>query len=121
MNKGLVAKASIDISAPIETVWEALITPAMIKQYMFGTEVVSEWREGSSIVWKGIWEGKPYEDKGIILKVEPLKTLQYSHYSPLSGVADLPENYHTMTYELSEEESNTIVSLSQDNKALEKK
>ena len=95
MNKGLVAKASIDINAPIAKVWEALITSKIIKQYMFGTEVISEWKEGSSIIWKGTWDGKPYEDKGIILKVKPMTTLQYSHFSPLLGVPDLPENYHT--------------------------
>ena len=120
MNKGLIAKATIDINASIGKVWEALITPEMIKQYMFGTEVVSEWKEGSSIIWKGIWEGKPYEDKGIILKVKPMNTLQYSHFSPLSGVPDVPENYHTLTYELSNDESHTLVSLSQDNNANEK-
>lgn len=120
MNKGLVAKASIDINAPIAKVWEALITSKLIKQYMFGTEVISEWKEGSSIIWKGTWEGKPYEDKGIILKVKPMNTLQYSHFSPLLGVPDLPENYHTLTYELSDEKSHTLVSLSQDNNANEK-
>jgi uncharacterized protein YndB with AHSA1/START domain len=120
MNKGLVAKASIDINASIEKVWEALITPAIIKQYMFGTDVVSEWEEGGSIIWKGTWEGKPYEDKGTILKVKTLNTLQYSHYSPLSGVPDLPANYHTLTYELSDEKGHTLVSLSQDNNADEK-
>lgn len=120
MNKGLIAKATIDIHAPITKVWEALITPEIIKKYMFGTEVISEWKEGSSIIWKGIWEGKPYEDKGIILKIEPMSTLQYSHFSPLSGVPDFPENYHILTYELSNEKNHTFVSLSQDNNANEK-
>ncbi len=120
MSRGLVAKATIDINVPITKVWEALTTPGIIKEYMFGTEVISEWKEGSPIIWKGVWEGKPYEDKGIILNIEPMNALQYSHFSPLSGLPDIPENYHTLTYELSNKEGRTFVSLSQDNNANEK-
>lgn len=119
MDKGLIAQASISIHAPNAKVWDALVNPEIISQYMFGTEVVSEWKEGSPIVWKGTWQGKSYEDKGIILKIELGKTLGYSHFSPLSGLADVPENYHNLTYKLSNDEDNTIVSLSQDNNATE--
>jgi uncharacterized protein YndB with AHSA1/START domain len=116
-NEGLIARASTTIDAPVATVWDALTNPSLIKQFMFGTETVSDWKEGSPIVWKGVWEGKPYEDKGKILKIEPQKTLQVTHFSPLSGVPDVPENYHTLTYELSSKGEQTEVSLSQDNNA----
>ena len=120
MEKGLVAEASVKINAPLAKVWDVLINPQVIKQYMFGTEVVSDWKPGSSIVWKGIWKEKPYEDKGRILKIEPQHTLQYSHFSPLAGLPDVPENYHTVTYELSELENEVLVTLSQDNNKDEK-
>src|SRR6266542_5383043 len=81
----LVAKASTSISAPVSKVWDALVNPAIIRQYMFGTNVTSEWKEGSPISWKGEWKGQAYEDKGAILKLRPEKLLQYSHYSPLMG------------------------------------
>lgn len=119
INKGLIAQASIRIHSSNAKVWDALVNPEMIRQYMFGTEVVSEWKEGSPIVWKGVWEGKSYEDKGIILKIELGKTLKYSHFSPLSGLADIPENYHTLTYKLSDDGDHTLVSLSQDNNTTE--
>jgi uncharacterized protein YndB with AHSA1/START domain len=119
MNKGLVSKATITINVPIARVWDALVTPATIKQYMFGTDVVSDWKEGSSITWKGEYQGKKYEDKGVILKLEPQRILQYSHFSPLSGQPDVPENYHTVTMELSEQGVTTILSLSQDNNPTE--
>ena len=115
MSRNLVARASASINAGREKVWEALVDPRIIKKYMFGTDVVSEWREGLPIVWKGVWQGKPYEDKGIILKFVPATTVSYSHYSPLSGMADLPENYHVVTVELSGEGNRTTVRLSQDN------
>lgn len=110
-----VARASVDIKAPPQDVWKALTDPELIAQYMFGTKVVAEWRQGGPISWKGEWEGKPYEDKGEVLKLEPPSLLQYSHFSPLSGLPDLPENYHTVTIELTERGDQTRVSLSQDN------
>ncbi|MBI1833512.1 MAG: SRPBCC domain-containing protein [Candidatus Andersenbacteria bacterium] len=119
MHQELVAKASIVIQAPLSEVWNALITPEKIKQYMFGTNVVSDWKEGSSIVWKGEWEGKSYEDKGKVLKIEPKRLLQYSHISPIAGEKDSPENYHTVTIELSGDEAETTISLSQDNNKTE--
>lgn len=119
MNNDLIAKASTTINAPSERVWDALVNPAAIKQYMFGTNVVSDWREGSPIVWKGEWQGKPYEDKGVILQFKPGRIMQYSHFSPLSGVPDKPENYHTVTVELSADGNQTRVSLTQDHNATE--
>ena len=119
MNKGLISKAEITIKSPVTKVWGALINPETIKQYMFGTEVVSDWKEGSPIVWKGEYQGRNYEDKGVILKLQPEQMLQYSHFSPLSGQPDVPENYHTVTLELSERDASTVLSLSQDNNATE--
>ena len=67
---------------------------------MFGATVESKWGEGNSIVWKGEWQGRAYEDRGTILRFELGRLLQYSHFSPLSGLPDEPQNYHTMTVEL---------------------
>lgn len=117
MDKSLVAHAATTIHAPITTVWNALVDPAIIKQYMFGATVTSDWKEGRPIVWKGEWQGKPYEDKGVILHVRPNRLLQYSHFSPLTGQPDTPDNYHTVTIALAEQPNGTHVSLSQDNNA----
>ncbi len=119
MDKNLVAKAAVNINAPVERVWKALVDPAAIKRYMFGTTALSDWQEGSPIVWKGEWQGRLYEDKGTLLKVRPLRLLQYSHYSPLSRMPDKAENYHTVTIELSPERNQTRVTLAQDKNASE--
>ena len=119
MNKGLIAKASATINVSVAKVWDALINPAIIKQYMFGTDVVSDWKEGSPIVWKGQWEGKVYEDIGKILKMEKEKMIQYSHFSPLSGQSNVPENYHIVSVELSGDKRKTTILLSQDNNTTE--
>ncbi len=119
MEKDLLARASINIKSPKDTVWEALVNPDAIKQYMFGTNVVSDWHEGSSIIWKGEWQGKPYQDSGAILKIQPGRIIQYSHFSPLSGLPDKPENYHIVTIELSDAGAQTLVTLTQDHNASE--
>ena len=119
MKNNLMARASVTIDAAIDKVWDALVNPESIKQYMFGTNVSTDWRQGSPITWKGEWQGKAYEDKGTILQLKPERLLQYSHFSPLSGVPDKPENYHTVTIELSEKASQTLISLAQDNNATE--
>jgi len=119
MGNDLVARASTTINAPSEKVWDALVNPEAIHQYMFGTHVTSDWRENSPITWKGEWQGKSYEDKGVILQSKPGRTLQYSHFSPLSGLPDKPESYHTVTIELSREANQTRVSLTQDNNSTE--
>lgn len=113
MADDLIAYAKTDINAPKSAVWKALTDPKAIKQYMFGADVESEWREGSPITWKGEWQGKPYEDKGEIKALEPERRLEYSHFSPLSGQADRPENYHIVTIELAADGNKTHVSLKQ--------
>ena len=120
MNQGLIASVSTTITAPSADVWQALVTPAAIKQYMFGTTVTSDWVVGSPISWKGEWQGRAYEDKGIILQVVPERVLEYSHFSPLAGVPDVPENYHVVTVELSPDGERTRVALSQDNNPTER-
>jgi uncharacterized protein YndB with AHSA1/START domain len=115
----LIARSSVLIDAPAPKVWQALVTPSSIKQYMFGTEMKSDWKEGSPVTWTGEWQGRKYEDKGVIKQFKPEKALQYTHFSPLAGLPDKPENYHTVTIQLAPEGNRTRVSLTQDNNATE--
>jgi uncharacterized protein YndB with AHSA1/START domain len=109
-----VATAETEIDAPPKKVWTALTDPDEIEKYMFGSHVVTDWKPGSSIAWKGEYEGKKYEDKGEILEIEPERRLKLTHFSPLSGQEDVPENYHTLVYELESRGGKTRVALSQD-------
>ena len=115
MNKTLTAKATTTVNAPPSRVWEALTKPDLIKQYLFGTEVTTDWQVGSPITYKGEWEGKTYEDKGKILQIEPGKLIVSSFWSSLSGLPDVPENYKTVRYELSTEGGGTRLTITQDN------
>jgi len=120
MNKQFVANATTVINAPASKVWEALTKPELIKQYMFGTDVISDWKVGSPIIYRGEWQGKPFEDKGKILEMERERSLVSTHWSPLSGMPDTPENYHKVSYRLKEMDGRTEVTLTQDNNANEK-
>ncbi len=116
---GIVATASIDIEAPATRVWAALIEPDQIAAYMFGSRVETDWEVGHPITWNGEWEGRPYQDKGQVLAYDEPARLSVTHFSPLTGQDDVPENYHTLVYELDESAGVTTVSLSQDNNGSE--
>jgi uncharacterized protein YndB with AHSA1/START domain len=117
MPRGFEAVKEVTIHATKREVWDALTDPDKVKQYMHGTEMSTDWKEGSPISWKGEWKGKPYEDKGTVLAVEAQKVLKYTHWSPMGGSEDKPENYHTVTYKLDGEDGTTKLTLTQDNNA----
>jgi uncharacterized protein YndB with AHSA1/START domain len=112
---GHVATAQCEIDAAPDKVWEALTDPELIKKYMFGSEVKTDWKPGSPITWQGEFEGRKYEDKGEVIAVEPGRRLEVTHFSPLTGQEDRPENYHHVLYELQETGGSTSVRLTQDN------
>ena len=120
MKNNITGKVSININVPAIKVWEALTTPEIIKQYFFGTDAVSDWQVGSPLIFRGEWEGKKYEDKGTILKVIPLQLFQYNYWSSMSGIEDKPENYATITYDLTEHNNSTTLTITQDNISDEK-
>ena len=120
MANKLLAKSEIKIQAQVSKVWQALTDPPLIKQYLFGTDTVSDWKQGSASTWSGVYEGKSYQDKGTIIDIVPEKLLHTTHYSPLTGKDDKPENYHHVIYELAPEDDGTRVRITQDNVGSEK-
>lgn len=115
MVSGYVATAQCEIDAPPLEVWRALTDRELIKQYMFGSEVTTDWKPGSPITWQGEFEGRAYEDKGEIISFEPGRLLEVTHFSPLTGQDDRPENYHRVRYDLQPTDTGTRVQLTQDN------
>ena len=105
----------IDINAPAAEVWQGLTDPAIVKQYFFGTNVKSDWKEGSPITFSGEWEGKSYSDKGEIQEITPGKYVKYSYWSSMGGTEDKPENYANVSYTLDENDGFTTLTVRQDN------
>lgn len=113
--KNLSLNTSIDINAPAAKVWQALTDPKIVKQYFFGTNVKSDWKKGSPIIWEGEWEGKSYQDKGKILDIDPGRFVRYNYWSSMAGTKDAPENYADITYALTENGGVTKLTITQGN------
>ena len=111
---GHTATARVDVSAPREEVWATLTEPDRIAQWMAGSKVSTTWEVGSPITWQGEYDGRAYEDKGEVLEVDEPSRLSVTHYSPVMGRPDEPENYHTLVYTLTGTEGGTHVELTQD-------
>ncbi|MFJ4207450.1 SRPBCC domain-containing protein [Paenarthrobacter sp. NPDC089675] len=109
------AQASIRVAAPRAAVWNALTDPAVIKQYFLGTNVETTWKVGDSITYSGEYNGHAYRDSGTILEFEPMILVKTTHYSPTTGLPDVPENHHTVEYRLADDDGGTRVTIVQGN------
>lgn len=110
----LIVRSVIKIDASAAQVWDALVNPEKTKIYMFGCETVSDWEVGSSLLWKGSYEGKEMVFvKGNILQIEPEKLLIYTTIDPNSTIDDVSENYLNVKYTLSETNGQTILTVEQ--------
>ncbi len=103
------------INAPVEKVWEALTKPEILKQYFFGTELITNWKVGDPIIFQGEWDGQKYQDKGVVFEYEHNKRLAYSYLSSWSGMEDKPENYLWISYEVKPEGNQTDLTIYQSN------
>src|SRR6202045_4130629 len=117
--KNLIAKSSIQINTTVDEAWKALVNPEIVEKYMLGSQQLSDWQKGSSIIWKKDFNGRKFEDKGEILEITPQKSLKFTHYSPASGRPDAPENYQTVSVTLKENAKGTTIELRSDNNASE--
>jgi uncharacterized protein YndB with AHSA1/START domain len=105
--------STFTITAPKQKVWDALTNPAIIKQYFFGTNLVADWKVGGMIYFRGEWEGKPYEDKGIITAIIQNELLCYDYKSSWDTSEDIRENYMPIEYRLSESNGITTLEITQ--------
>ena len=115
MAQELIVKNDITINAPAATVWDVLTNPEQTKKYMYGCETVSDWKIGSPLLWKGVWDGKEMVAvKGSIVDIQPGSFLAYTTIDPNNpNMSDTPENYLTVTYSLSETNGHTHLIVTQ--------
>lgn len=109
------AQVRTTIDAAPATVWKALTSAEKFKTFFFGSDIASDWKVGNPITFRGNWKGKPYEDKGVIQSFDASKRLAFTHWSPLSGIPDRPENYHVVSFDLKPAGTGTEVVLTQMN------
>jgi len=92
-----------------------LTNPDLIKQWLFGTNAISDWKVGSPIFFTGTWQGTEYKDKGTILQFETEKIFQYNYWSGFSGLPDNIENYSIITFEILPTSNGTQLTLTHSN------
>lgn len=115
MQTYFLARYQTRVNATPEKTWNALTDPALVKQYFFGSNLVTSWRVGEPIYFRGEWEGQRYEDKGIVLTFDAPHFLSFSYLSSWSGMPDLPENYLQVTYRLWSTAEGTWLEVTQTN------
>ena len=116
MAETFVGHASVTINISRAHVWDALVNPEKIKQYMPVTSVVSDWRENSPIVWRSEFQDKPFEVRGTVLRSDPERLLEYDHSLPIFRAFERshsPASYQRVTIELRDEGEQTHVSVTE--------
>jgi uncharacterized protein YndB with AHSA1/START domain len=98
----LAVVKSVEIFKSTRDVWRALTEPDQIIQWMGGASVASTWKIGSDIIFTGKMPNfnKTYRDRGTVRAMEREKLLQYSHWSEMSRLPDIPQNRTIITFTL---------------------
>lgn len=115
MSKSMCITEEIIFKTTKSSIWNLVTNPEMTKQYMFGCEVLSDWKIGSPIVWKGKTE-KGEEIiyvKGTIVDYINEEKVTFTMFDPSIGIADIPENYVNLTYEVKEIEDGCLLRIIQ--------
>lgn len=115
MPNPMIVRSDIQIDAPASKVWQVLTHPEETKKYMFGCAALSDWKPGSTLDWKGVFNGVEITAvKGKIVDIQPGKFLAYTTIDPNNpAMPDLPENYLTVTYSLAEKNGHTHLEVTQ--------
>jgi len=104
----------VKISAPRKKVWLALTVPDLVKQWQYGSDLLTTWEVGTPIIFRNEWNGQVFEQKGNVLEFVPESRLKYSLFFPRPDLQDIPEHYFFMTYELTESEEATSLLVRQE-------
>jgi uncharacterized protein YndB with AHSA1/START domain len=112
----------IVIAASPTAAWQALTDPAAMRVWMgepeMAIDVVTDWRPGAPIVISGFHHG-PFRNQGVVLDAVAGALLGYTHLSSVSGLADVPEHYSVVAFELAAVDGGTAVRLTVDRFATE--
>jgi uncharacterized protein YndB with AHSA1/START domain len=110
--------STIVLNAPVEKVWNALTKPELVKQWQYGSDLITDWKTGNEIRFRNEWEGQIFEQWGTILEVVPNQKIKYSLFFPRPELEDKPENYFIMSYVLSKENQKTKLEIIQEDNRL---
>lgn len=113
--KNKVISKYVDISKPISFVFEALTDSSKIIKFYPLIEVLSEWKKGSEVLYKGELEGVPFTDYGTITSLVTPNEFSYVYWSDNHGTERTEENLVSITYKLAVVKKGTRVTIFQSN------
>ncbi len=97
-----MSTSAITIDAPREVVWLALTRPENVRRWQYDSDLTTDWVVGGPIRYRAEFQGQVFEQWGTVLGFEAPTRLRYTLFAPRPGLEDRPENYFTMTYELTD-------------------
>jgi len=106
--------SSFTIHASLQEVWDTLTKPEFVKLWQYGSDLQTNWEVGSKIKFVTEWEGKIFEQWGIVLEFTPTSKLRYSLFAPKPDLEDKPENYFEMIYSLTADHGQTKLEIIQE-------
>lgn len=112
MSDQLIIKNEIEIDASRDKIWDLLVNPEKTQLYMYGCEVICDWKIGDEMLWRGTTDNIIYV-KGNLVEFDPQNHLAYTVIDPNGDFADIPSNYLTVSYDLSDAGEATLLRVSQ--------
>lgn len=111
----LTINKSISIAASPESIFDALTNSDTIVKYYPLHSVVSDWKVGSEVHYKGDANGTPFTDFGTIDVLDRASQYKYSYWSDNHGTARAPENLVSICYQITSHDDHCTVKLTQEN------
>jgi len=106
--------STVKILAPASKVWRALTDPGLVKRWQYGSDLLTTWEVGTSIVFRNEWNGQVFKQWGTIIEFVPESRLKYSLFFPRPDLQDIPGSYFFMTYELAQDDGSTLLLVRQE-------
>ena len=94
--------STVTINATKQKVWDTLTKPELVKQWQYGSDLLTNWTVGDKIEFVTQWEGNIFKQWGTVLTFIPTDSLSYNLFAPRPDLEDKPENYFIMSYVLTE-------------------
>ncbi|MBR0898799.1 SRPBCC domain-containing protein [Bradyrhizobium tropiciagri] len=103
---------SIRIAAQPTQVWDAILDPKAGETWR-NAHFTTDWQIGAPIEIEAEIGVKHYRDKGRVIRIEPPMLLEYSYWSQVSGLPDVPQCYATITMTLAADGGETVLTVTQ--------
>jgi uncharacterized protein YndB with AHSA1/START domain len=109
-----VSVSKVSVNAAKGTVWKVITEPAHVQQWQYASVLDTNWSVGGPIRFTTEWDGQTFEQWGTVLSFDAPNRLSYSLFAPRPDLDDRAEHYFTMTYELTDGDGVTELTITQE-------